>query len=263
MKIAIYQFSPKFGEKKKNLTTIENAVQKTDADIIVLPELCTTGYQFNSVKEVAELSETVPQGHTVQKMIHISKRQKAYIVAGIAEKDGEDIFNSSILTGPDGYIGRYRKVHLFCEEEKWFEPGNEGFKVWDIGEVKLGMMICFDWLFPEAARSLALQGADIICHPVNLVLPFCQKAMITRSIENGVFTITANRIGIEQRHGKEKLTFTGQSQVVDPKGKIIFSLGDNLESLQEAVIDPHISRNKQITSANHILNDRRVSQYSL
>jgi predicted amidohydrolase len=182
-------------------------------------------------------------------------------VAGLAERDGETFYNTSVLVGPSGFIGTYRKVHLFCEEKRWFQPGNLGFPVWNIGTVRVGMMICFDWVFPEAARELALQGADVICHPVNLVLPFCQDAMITRSIENGVFSITANRVGSEARGGRDRLTFTGGSQVVGPRGELLFRLGSDVEAYQEIAIDPALARNKMITAQNHLLEDRRKDQY--
>ena len=263
MKIGVYQFAPEFGEKKKNLQKIEAVLSKTDADLVVLPELCTTGYQFISRDEVDGLCEPIPDGPTADRLIQICQRKKMFLVAGMGEKHEWMVYNSAVLLGPSGFLGSYRKVHLFCEEKQWFQPGNGGFPVFDIGKVKIGLMICFDWIFPEAARSLALQGADIICHPVNLVLPYCQEAMITRSIENGVFTITTNRIGSEARGEKDKLTFTGGSQVTDPRGRILFRLETNQEGFQEVEIDPMLARDKQITLHNHILNDRKPEQYLL
>ena len=167
------------------------------------------------------------------------------------------------MIGPDGYIGKYRKVHLFFEEKSWFKPGDLGFPVWDVGPARIGMMICFDWVYPEAVRSLALQGADIVCHPVNLVLPYCQQAMITRSIENSVFIVTANRIGGEQRGGKDKLIFTGGSQITDPRGKILFRMDEDSECYQDVEIDSSQSRDKKLTLYNDLLKDRRPEQYHL
>jgi len=260
MKIAIYQFAPEFGAKEKNLRRIEKNLLQSDPDLVVLPELCTTGYQFTSKKELTDLAESI-HGPTVQNWEKLCRDKGFYLVAGLAEKDGEYFYNSAVLVSPKGYVGTYRKVHLFLEEKAWFQPGN-GFSVWDIGNVKIGIMICFDWIFPEAARSLALQGADIICHPVNLVLPYCQEAMITRSIENGVFTVTANRVGIEERITGTKFTFTGGSQIVDPKGNRLFRLGAEVETLQEIEMDPTLARDKQITPKNHILKDRNPEAYT-
>ena len=261
MRIGVYQFLPEFGEKEKNLNKIEQTIKNVNSDLVVLPELCTTGYQFISQDEVGGFCEEIPGDSTIDRFVSLCKDKKLYLVAGIGERDGDVCYNTSVLIGPDGYIGKYRKVHLFFEEKNWFKPGDLGFPVWDIGPAKIGMMICFDWVYPEAVRSLALQGADIICHPVNLVLPYCQQAMITRSIENGVFIVTANRIGSEQRGGKDKLTFTGSSQITGPRGDVFFRLGENVESYQEVEIDPSQARNKKLTPYNDLLNDRRPDQY--
>ena len=263
MKIATYQFAPVFGEKEKNRNKIKKIMSQTSGDLIVLPELCTTGYQFISHEEAKSLSEPIPDGETTEAFIQMCRSIGCYLVAGIAEIEDESVYNSALLVGPNGFVGRYRKVHLFCEEKSWFLPGNSGFHVWDIGIAKIGIMICFDWIFPEATRSLAIQGADIICHPTNLVLPYCQDAMITRSIENRVYTVTANRIGSEKRGDKKRLTFTGGSQVVDPKGKLLFRLNQDEEAYKEIRIDPGFARDKQITETNHLWDDMRLDQYRL
>ncbi|MEJ2627960.1 MAG: nitrilase-related carbon-nitrogen hydrolase [bacterium] len=263
MKVAVFQFNPEFGERENNLKKIRKNIKNTKAKLLVLPELCTTGYQFISRKETKELSESIPGSNTVKQFEEICAEADVYLIAGMAERDGEEFYNSSLFIGPKGYIGKYRKVHLFKEEKKWFSPGNIGFRVWDIEGARVGMMICFDWIFPEAARSLTLQGADIIGHPVNLVLPYCQRAMVTRALENGVFIITANRVGSEKRGGRERLTYTGQSQIVNPRGKVLFRLGRKKESFKEIDIDPRQARDKNITPENHILHDRRPDQYSI
>jgi predicted amidohydrolase len=261
MKISVFQFAPEFGEKEKNLRKIEANIQSTNADLIVLPELCTTGYQFISRSEVDNLCEPVPDGPTVRRWIRMCREKGLFLVGGLGEIENGIPYNTAVLVGPDGYIGSYRKIHRFCEEKEWFQPGNLGFPVWDVGSAKIGIMICFDWVFPEAARSLALQSADILCHPVNLVLPYCQDAMVTRAIENGVFTVTANRIGSEARGGREKLTFTGRSQAVSPKGKVLFRLEEDTEALQTFEIDPMEARDKNITRQNHLFDDRISDQY--
>jgi predicted amidohydrolase len=121
-------------------------------------------------------------------------------------------------------------------------------------------MICFDWIFPEVARSLALKGADIICHPSNLILPHCQDAMVTRCIENRVFAITSNRTGTEKRP-KEELTFTGRSQIVDPKGRVLTQANAEEEKLCIIEIDPLLAKDKKVTPNNHIFEDRRTDFY--
>ncbi|HAP67080.1 MAG TPA: acyltransferase, partial [Nitrospinae bacterium] len=125
----------------------------------------------------------------------------------------------------------------------------------------IGMMICFDWLFPEVARILSLKGADIICHPSNLVLPHCPQAMITRCIENRVFVITANRVGVEERIKGRRLKFIGQSEIVSPDGKILYRASANKEEIGIVDIDPKMARNKNITPLNNIFKDRRKDLY--
>ncbi len=169
-------------------------------------------------------------------------------------------YNSAILVYPDGKIKVYRKVHLFFEEKLFFEPGNLGFPVFEVKGVKVGMMVCFDWVFPEATRSLALGGAEIIAHPANLVLPYCQDAMITRSIENRVFTITANRTGKDVRGDKE-LSFTGKSQIVSPSGERVLEFEGEEEGIKVIEIEPAMARDKNITEYNDLFRDRRPGVY--
>ena len=257
MKVGFLQTFPIFGKIKENVDKAILLIKKLDADLIVLPELFNTGYQFTSREEVLALAEKVPDGQTTQALINLAKEKHLYIVAGLAERGDDCCYNSAVLVGPDGFIYCYRKLHLFYNEKRWFEPGNAELKVYDIGQAKIGMMICFDWFFPEVARYLALKGADIICHPANLVLPYCPQAMITRCIENRVFAITANRIGIEKR-SDELLTFIGTSQVLGTKGEILYRASPDREESMVVEIDPSSARDKQVTPFNHLFDDRRV-----
>ena len=168
-----------------------------------------------------------------------------------------------MLVGPGGFISVYRKAHLYSNEKRLFTPGNTPFEVHDIGKARVGMMICFDWLFPEAARTLALKGADIICHPSNLVLPHCPQAMITRCLENRVFAVTANRVGSEARVGKERLRFIGKSQIVSPSGEVLIRASGTRPAVSVVEIDPKEARKKNINPKNDVLGDRREKLYSL
>jgi predicted amidohydrolase len=165
--------------------------------------------------------------------------------------------------GPAGFIGCYRKTHLFYEETLHFTPGDSGFHVWDIGAARIGVMICFDWYYPEAARSLALQGADILCHPSNLVLPNCPDSMPVRCLENRVFAVTCNRIGSEARGGKDRLTYIGQSEVVGPNGVILHRAPRDKEDLAVIEIDSAEARNKSLNRYNDLFRDRRPSLYQV
>lgn len=261
MKIGIYQNNPEFGLVEKNVKDAFMELEGVEADLVVLPELFNTGYQFVSKEEAFELAEEMPSGYTCRSMMDIARTKKMHLVFGMAERDDRGLFNSAAIVGPEGFIGRYRKSHLFFEEKYLFDPGDTGFRVFDIGIARLGVMICFDWWFPEAARSLALSGADIICHPANLVLYGCHKAMVTRSLENGVFSITANRTGSEARGGKDPLVFTGESQILDSRGSLLASMKRDDTGIAVVDIDVGMARDKSITTLNDRFKDRKPDLY--
>lgn len=263
MRVGFYQSDPQFGEVAANLDVVAAKLEQADADLLVLPELFASGYQFVSREEAQRLAEPVPDGPTVRRLVDIAKRRKMHLVAGLPERSGSVCFNSAVVVGPSGFLGCYRKTHLFYEETQFFTPGDSGFLVWDIGVAKIGVMICFDWYYPEAARTLAIQGAEIICHPSNLVLPNCPDSMPVRCLENRVFAVTCNRIGREARGGKDPLTYIGQSEIVTPKGVIIQRAARDKEELTIIEIDPAEARNKSLNRYNDLLRDRRASLYKL
>ena len=184
----------------------------------------------------------------------------AIIVGGFVEKAGNEIYNSAMIVSNNRVIDTYRKIHLYYKEKLWLSPGDKPLKVYEINDIKIGIMICFDWIFPEMARSLALLGADIIAHPANLVLPYCQKAMTTRCLENRVYGVTANRIGQEKR-GQDNFKFTGASQITSYNGKILSAAPTNEIYIDFAEIDFRKARNKRLNDYNVILQDRREEFY--
>jgi predicted amidohydrolase len=263
MKAGLYQFTPSFGKKEENIAKVLSAIKDVDVEMLVLPEFFATGYQFVSDEEVTGLSEPVPDGYTTATLMDISRERGIYISAGLPESNGEKYYNSAVLTGPEGFVGVYRKTHLFFEENLYFTPGNSGFKVWDTPIGRIGIMICFDWFFPESMRTLALMGADVIAHPSNLVLPFCPDAMPVRCLENRVFAVTANRTGTEERKDGQPLTFIGKSGIVSPKGEILARAPDDGDAFLVMDIDPSLSRDKAINPYNDLIKDRRPDQYKL
>ena len=262
MKIGYFQFNPEFGVVQENLQRVLNRLSSVDCDLMVLPELAFTGYQFVSQEEVMALSEPVPEGVSTQTFVTLAREQERYFVVGLPERVGDRCYNSAILVGPDGFLGVYRKTHLFFEETMFFSPGDTGFQVWDIGPARVGLLVCFDWFYPEAARTLAIKGADILCHPSNLVLPHCPDAMVTRCLENRVFSVTANRIGQEARGGKPALTFIGKSEVVSPEGKILRRATTDEEEVGVVEVNVHDARLKTINPYNDLFRDRRPQYYS-
>ena len=262
MRIAFIQMNCRFGQVEQNLAKAISLISEQESDLFVLPELFNTGYLFQDATEARSFSESIPDGPTCQSLEKLAQLKKCFIVAGLVEKNRGRVYNSSVLIGPTGCVGLYRKVHLFNEEKEWFTQGNRPLMAFDIGWAKIGMMICFDWFFPEAMRTLMLRGAEIICHPANLVLPFCQNAMVTRCLENGVFAITANRIGSDNRPEKE-LAFTGKSQITGPKGDVLAQAGQATEEIRIVEIDPQIVKTKNITAQNNLLQDRCPQFYKM
>jgi 5-aminopentanamidase len=263
VKAGFYQFNPAFGKKEDNLKKVLPVAKNADLDLLVLPEFFATGYQFASQDEVAELSEEIPGGVTTETLCELSHQKGFYVVAGLPERDGDRFFNSAVLAGPEGFIGIYRKTHLFFEEKLYFSPGDTGFRVWDTTAGRIGIMICFDWFFPESMRSLALMGADIIAHPSNLVLPYCPQSMPTRCLENKVFAITANRIGEEKRKEGPSLRYIGQSLIVSPEGKVLVKAPKSEAALMIVEIAPEEARNKKLNPLNNLFDDRRPEMYRL
>jgi predicted amidohydrolase len=258
MKVAIVQTQPVFGSVKSNILTVIELMESDPANLYILPELFNTGYNFLDADEVGLLAEPA-DGKTFRSMVEFARKKSCYVVYGFAEKS-DRIYNASALIGPEGMLGIYRKIHLFYRENILFARGNKGFPVFDLPFGKVGMMICFDWIYPEAARTLALKGAQLIAHPSNLVLPYCPDAMVTRCLENKIFTATADRVGNENRGGFD-LQFIGMSEVVSPRGEILIRLDKSEPGISVVEIDLSQADGKEINAYNDLLRDRIPGQY--
>jgi 5-aminopentanamidase len=259
MRLAVVQMNPAFGRNEVNIHTATEQMRQVPADIYVLPELFNTGYNFASLEEVDRVAEK-SDGATFRAMVGFAQRNSCYVAYGFAER-ADQLYNSAALVGPSGLLGIYRKVHLFDRESLFFKPGNLGFQVFGLPFGKVGLMICFDWMYPEAARSLALKGAHLIAHPSNLVLPFCPDGMVTRCLENRVFAATADRVGREQR-GEHDIRFIGTSQIVSPKGAVLARLGREEEAIAVVEVDLGDADKKRINQHNDLLAGRRPDQYN-
>jgi predicted amidohydrolase len=261
VRIGFLQFNPRWGRKDENVERAISSIRGAKADLLVLPELFNTGYLFETREELKRSAELIPEGSTFEQMAGVAAHENVNLVYGIAEREGEKFFNSSVLVTPQGDFWVYRKLHLFNLEKLWFSQGNKEPEVSDIGGARVGMMICFDWIFPEVARILALKEVEILCHPSNLILPhYCQNAMITRCVENSIFAITANRTGTEEK-GNQRVSFTGNSQMIDPKGNVLVKADEHQEGVWTTEIDPALARDKKLTPRNHLFEDRRVEIY--
>jgi N-carbamoylputrescine amidase len=232
-----------------------------------LPELTNSGYVFRSRAEAFAAAEPIPDGPSVQAWRECALQHGVYIVAGIAENDGDRLFNSAVLLGPDGLIGTFRKAHLWNEENLWFEPGNGGFPVFDTPLGRIGVAICYDGWFPETFRLLALQGADIVCVPTNWVPipgqrenkpPMATILAQAAAHSNSVFIACANRVGTERGQ-----LFIGQSLIVNYTGwPDAGPASVDQSEILTADVDLGAARRKRNWNAfNQVLRDRRTDVY--
>jgi beta-ureidopropionase len=259
LRIAVGQMEPRINDHDGNMSrmrAILDSASDNDVDVLVLPELVNSGYVFDSIQEVDALAEAIPDGPFSKMLLEWSSRN-ALVVAGLAERVENSFYNSAGVFGNGSHLVTYRKIQLFDREKEWFQPGNEEPPVVEFRGHRFGVIVCFDWAFPELTRILTLKGAQVVLHPGNFVLPYCPDAMTTRSIENLIFTATAGRIGEERG-----VRFIGGSQVTTPKGEVLFRLSDGENRVAWADVDLTEADNKAITQRNDLLKDRRPELYS-
>lgn len=255
--IAFIQFEPVFEDLGANISKLGALLDASaHADLVVMPELASTGYNFRSRESAFGLAEHPAQSAFLDMLSRKAAANKQYIVSGFSEKAPEGLYNSSALIGPQGLEGVYRKMHLFMNEKDIFLPGDKAPEVYDTGFCRLGMQICFDYLFPEPWRMLAERGADMIVHPSNLLTMNATKALPGIALMNKVYIATSNRIGTEG-----DLTFNGGSMLLDPSGNILHQCSSDEEELLSLQVDPAPARDKMITARNHVFDDRRPEQY--
>jgi predicted amidohydrolase len=257
IKAGYIQFYPVLGDIDKNIDRLDSFFDQTkDADLIVLPELVSTGYNFSNRNEALACAEDLKSSRFLEYLIAKAKQNNAFIVAGINEKIGDKLFNTTVLVGQKGYIGKYQKIHLFMNEKDIFETGAEGLTVFDLGFAKTAMLICFDYYFPEIWRIVGMKGADIVCHPSNLLTQNAHKTLPAQAFMNKLFIITANRIGTEG-----DLTFNGKSFICDPNGNVLVRANEDREEVKIIEFDPLLARDKFVTPRNHAYNDRHPDLY--
>ncbi len=256
IRLAIGQIEPRVDSPQQTIDAVKRMLKEasdSSVDVLVLPELANSGYAFNSVDEAFQRSEPVPSGPFCT-LLREWSRDGRVVVAGVCERHGDELYNSAVAMGDGNHLATYRKIHLFAREKEYFRPGNEEPPVFESHGHRFGIMICFDWAFPEVARILALRRAQVILHPSNL----CQRVMTIRSLENGVFTATTNRVGQER-----SLRFTGLSQITDTRGNVLVNCPPEGSRLAYADIDPHQADDKMLTEYNDRIRDRRPELYGL
>lgn len=207
-------------KKEENLAVLTRMIRDEAnqvAKLIVLPEMCTTGYYFFHRDAAAAMAEEITGGETVGHLVQLCAQHGCYIAAGLMEREGEILYNSAVLIGPEGFIGKHRKLHFFAPDGHWAQEGDLPITAFETPIGKIAMLICMDISFPEAARTARLLGADIICCPVNWFDPVIpSNVWVTRAYENQLFFVVANRLGEEAG-----FSFSGGSCVIAPNGVIL------------------------------------------
>jgi predicted amidohydrolase len=246
VRIALAQMDPHRLDNAGNLARIVQRIHDAathGAKLVVLPECAVSGYVFGSVEEALPATETVP-GPLSEAVVEACRADAVYAVVGLLERDGDTVYNSAIIAGPEGLIACYRKCHLpFLGIDRYVAKG-ASLPVIDVGFMRIGVLICYDLRFPEAARSMTIKGADLIIIPTNWPQgaesspDFLTRA---RAWENRVYIAACNRVGVECGVG-----FIGRSQIIDPGAKLLAEASPHKEETIYADIDPLEARRKRL-----------------
>lgn len=267
MKIAAVQIDVTLADPAANVARILEKLQeatRAGAKLAIFPECAITGYCFESLQEGQQVAEPIP-GPSTERIAAACRELDCYCVTGLLELDGENVFNAAVLIGPQGVVGSYRKVHLpYLGIDRFTTYGDRPFDILQMGDVNVGLLICYDVGFPEASRILALKGADLIILPTNWppgAECMAQMSIATRAMENSVYFAAVDRIGAERG-----FRFIGQSSICDPSGKVLAQASETDEQILYADVVPERARNKRIVRVpdKHIIDrlaDRRPEMY--
>jgi predicted amidohydrolase len=266
--IAAVQMNVDLADKESNLRRMLFFLEQTageGAKLTIFPECALTGYCFDSLEEARPYAEPIP-GPSTERMAAACKRLNCHVVYGLLEADGKRVFNAAVLVGPKGVVGSYRKVHLpFLGIDRFTTPGDRPFAVHNAGGIKVGMSICYDGSFPEVARVMTLDGADLIVLPTNWppgseCMASC--AVNTRAMENQIYYLACNRVGTERG-----FRFIGMSKIAAPGGSTVAEAMHENEAILYAQVDVDKARNKHLVRVPKLheidrIKDRRPEMYS-
>jgi predicted amidohydrolase len=267
-KIAGVQMDCRLADKEANLRRIREKLREAAAGgarLVVFPECALTGYAFDSKEEAWPQAETLP-GPCSEALAEDCRRLGVWAAVGMLERGdaGPSLFNSCALVGPQGLHATYRKIHLpFLGVDRFTTPGDRPFAVHDLGGLRVGIGICYDGSFPEAARVLTLLGADLVILPTNWptgARSTVQYLVPARALENHIYFAAVNRAGQERG-----FHFIGQSQVRACDGEALALAGEG-EEIIRADIDPAWARDKHLKKIPgkyeiHRVRDRRPEMY--
>ena len=266
-RVGVIQIDPHLGDKPYNLDVIEHQLAKASkrgVQLAVFPECAVSGYLFESLDEALDVAEPIP-GPASDRIARAAARNNLYAVVGTLERDGDRCYNTAILAGPGGIEAIYRKTHTLClGVDRFTTPGDIGYRVYDLPVGRVGILICYDLRFPESARLLTLQGAQVIALPTNWPETSTIQPEVfsrARAAENRVFILAADRVGTERG-----ARFLGRSQIVAPSGAVLAEAStDRAEMLVLEVIPSEADvKNVVVRPGAHemdVLADRRPELY--
>jgi predicted amidohydrolase len=247
MRVAAVQMEPRIGEVDTNLKAILARFREAasaGARLVVFPECALTGYGFDSKEVAMRYAEPIP-GLSTREVRSACEEMGAFVIYGLLERDGDRLFNVTVLVGPGGVVGHYRKVHLpFLGVDRFVDPGDRPFEVLEVDGLRVGMHICYDGTFPETGRVLTLLGADVLVLPTNWPiqsLTTAEHLPATRAIENVVYVMAVDRVGEERG-----CRFAGTSSIAGPGGEILAKAGPDAEEILYADVDPAVARRKRL-----------------
>ncbi|GEN34395.1 carbon-nitrogen hydrolase family protein [Aneurinibacillus danicus] len=256
--IALAQLPCREGDKEANLREIEQAIEEAytqGADILVLPEIILTGFVHReTLRKLAESRN----GESLSRIQRKLSAFPLYLVYSFPELgEGDAVYNTTCFLRKDGTpLAYYRKTHLFAGEKKVTKPGDELVHV-EVDGAKIGLLVCFDIEFPEAARALAARGIHMLLVPSANMSPYevpHRTFTMARAMENHMFVAYCNRIGAHK-----SFVYRGQSVVVDPEGKIVLECADSEREVRTVQIDlADIEKSK---TAYNYLEERRPELY--
>lgn len=271
VKIACIQMHAEYKQKADNLRRAEAFVEEAcanGANLLVLPEVFP-GTASKCRADAYEQAEPIPEGETTRMMLRLAKAHGVYLCGSFIERDGVDLYNTAILTGPEGLIGKYRKLHLCGAELYYYEPGDLGIPVFHTPLGRIALLICLDAYYPECFRIAAMQGADIVCacfHGQDLhddwKLPEGVHTQIPTlcmagALSNHIYVAASNRVGSFGSY-----TAAGQSVIASPFGAPVVPIAPHdKEAILYAEVDLCDSRRRYITSTNSRLGNRRTDLY--
>lgn len=272
VKIACIQISPFYRDTEENLKKAERYLLEAcenGANLLVLPEIFNVGSPGASRQDAYAVAESVPDGKTVSKLMEIAQTRGVYICGSMIERDGVDLYNTSVLVGPDGFIGKFRKLHLCSHEAYYYEPGDLGIPVFHTPLGRIALLICMDTYYPETFRIAALQGADIVCASyagadlqASYGLPedchtLIPSLCMSNANANHIYVVGCNRVGTCNGY-----LSAGQSIIANPNGGVATPIAPHDEEIiLYAEVDLSESRRKHVDKVNSRIANRRVDVY--